>query len=86
MLGAGITGFYMTRLMLMTFFTEKRWEKDVHPHESPQVMTIPLIVLAALSVLGGVMLLGDWIVEFLAPVDRRGRAPRAADPGARASR
>ena len=68
MLGAGITGFYMTRLMLMTFFTEKRWEKGVHPHESPKVMTIPLIVLAALSVLGGVMLLGDWIVDFLAPV------------------
>ena len=68
MLGAGITGFYMTRLMLMTFFTKKRWEKGVHPHESPAVMTVPLIVLAALSVLGGVMLLGDWIVEFLAPV------------------
>jgi NADH-quinone oxidoreductase subunit L len=68
LLGAGITGFYMTRLMLMTFFGEKRWEKGVHPHESPKVMTIPLIVLAALSVVGGVMLLGDWIVEFLAPV------------------
>ena len=68
LLGAGITGFYMTRLMLMTFFTEKRWEKDVHPHESPKVMTIPLIVLAALSVFGGVLLLGDWIVDWLAPV------------------
>jgi len=68
LLGAGITGFYMTRLMLMTFFTEKRWEPGVHPHESPRVMTIPLIVLAALSVLGGVMLLGDWIVDFLAPI------------------
>jgi NADH-quinone oxidoreductase subunit L len=68
LVGAGVTGFYMTRLMLMTFFTQKRWEKDVHPHESPKVMTVPLIVLAALSVLGGVMLLGDWIVEFLAPV------------------
>ena len=67
-LGAGITAFYMTRLMLMTFFTDKRWEKDLHPHESPKVMTIPLIVLAALSVLGGVMLIGDWIVTFLAPV------------------
>jgi NADH-quinone oxidoreductase subunit L len=52
----------------MTFFTKKRWEEGLHPHESPKVMTIPLIVLAALSVLGGVMLLGDWIVEFLAPV------------------
>jgi NADH-quinone oxidoreductase subunit L len=68
LLGAGITGFYMTRLMLMTFFGRNRWEKDVHPHESPRVMTVPLIVLAALSVLGGVLLLGDWIVEFLAPV------------------
>ena len=68
MLGAGITAFYMTRLMLMTFFTTKRWEKDVHPHESPRVMTVPLIVLAALSVLGGVLLLGDWIVTWLEPV------------------
>src|SRR4051795_10245593 len=55
--GAGITGFYMTRLMLMTYFTEKRWLKGVHPHESPRIMTVPLIVLAALSVLGGVMLI-----------------------------
>ena len=68
MIGAGITGFYMTRLMLMTFFTEKRWSDDVHPHESPKVMTIPLIVLAALSVFGGVMLIGNWIVDFLEPV------------------
>jgi NADH-quinone oxidoreductase subunit L len=68
LLGAGITGFYMTRLMLMTFFTQKRWAEDVHPHESPKVMTIPLIVLAALSVLGGAMLLNDWIIDFLAPV------------------
>lgn len=68
LLGAGITGFYMTRLMLMTFFTTKRWEKDVHPHESPKVMTVPLIVLAALSVLGGALLLGDWIVTWLEPV------------------
>jgi NADH-quinone oxidoreductase subunit L len=68
MLGAGITGFYMTRLMLMTFFTQKRWSDGVHPHESPRVMTIPLIVLAALSVLGGVLLLGNWIADFLEPV------------------
>ncbi len=68
LLGAGVTGFYMTRMMLLTFFTGKRWEKGVHPHESPSVMTVPLVVLAALSVLGGVMLLGDWIQDFLAPV------------------
>lgn len=68
LLGAGITGFYMTRMMLMTFFTKKRWEKGVHPHESPLVMTIPLMVLAALSALGGLMLAGNWIVDFLSPV------------------
>ncbi|WP_148613662.1 NADH-quinone oxidoreductase subunit L [Nocardioides rubriscoriae] len=68
MLGAGVTGFYMTRLMLMTFFSQKRWRKGVHPHESPQVMTIPLIVLAALSVLGGGLLLGNWIIDWLTPV------------------
>ncbi len=68
LLGAGITAFYMTRLMVMTFFGEKRWEKGVHPHESPKVMTFPLIVLAALSVLGGVLYLGGWIKDWLAPV------------------
>lgn len=67
-LGAGITGFYMTRLMLMTYFTEKRWLPGVHPHESPRIMTVPLIVLAALSVLGGIMLLGGWITDYLDPV------------------
>ncbi len=81
-LGAGITGFYMTRLMLMTFFTKKRWaaegEDAVHPHESPLIMTVPLIVLAALSVLGGVMLAGDWIVDFLGPVV--GHAPHEEPP------
>jgi NADH-quinone oxidoreductase subunit L len=68
LLGAGITAFYMTRLMLMTFFGKKRWGKGVHPHESPAVITGPLVVLAALSVLGGALLLGDWIVEWLEPV------------------
>ena len=78
LVGAGVTGFYMTRLMLMTFFDGRRWEKDVHPHESPKVMTIPLIVLAALSVLGGLMLLGGWIQDFLAPVT--GTAPEEHPP------
>ncbi len=78
MLGAGVTGFYMTRLMLMTFFGEKRWEPGVDPHESPKVMTGPLIVLAALSALGGLMLLNDWIVDFLAPVT--GTAPHEEPP------
>jgi NADH-quinone oxidoreductase subunit L len=67
-LGAGITAFYMTRLMLMTFFTKERWAEDVHPHESPKVMTVPLVALAAGSVLGGLLLLNDWIVDYLSPV------------------
>lgn len=79
LIGAGVTGFYMTRLMLMTFFgNDERWERDVHPHESPKVMTVPLIVLAALSVLAGVMLIGDWIVEWLSPVV--GQAPHHEPP------
>jgi len=78
MIGAGITGFYMSRLMFMTFFSKKRWADGVHPHESPAVMTIPLIVLGALSVLGGLMLAGDWIVDFLDPVV--GTTPEESPP------
>lgn len=78
LLGAGVTGFYMTRLMLLTFFTKERWEPGVHPHESPKVMTVPLIVLAALSVLGGFLLLNSWIVNWLAPVV--GEAPEEHPP------
>jgi NADH-quinone oxidoreductase subunit L len=68
MLGAGITGFYMTRVMLLTFYTSKRWREDAHPHESPSVMTVPLMVLAALAAFGGLLILGGWIVDWLEPV------------------
>ncbi|AXT83912.1 NADH-quinone oxidoreductase subunit L [Aeromicrobium sp. A1-2] len=68
LLGAGVTAFYMTRLMMMTFFGDKRWKEDVHPHESPKVMTYPLIALGALSLLGGLLLVSDWIVEWLEPL------------------
>jgi NADH-quinone oxidoreductase subunit L len=68
LVGAGVTAFYMTRLMLMTYFGEKRWAEKVHPHESPKAMTFPLIVLGALSALGGLLLLGGWITDWLAPV------------------
>ena len=64
LIGAGVTGYYMTRLMMMTFFGEKRWEDGVHPHESPAVMTFPLIVLAALSVVAG-LLMNGWIQGWL---------------------
>jgi len=69
LLGAGITAFYMTRVMLMTFVGKKRWADDVHPHESPAVMTWPLIILAALSLGGGALYFaGHWIVDWLEPV------------------
>lgn len=51
--GACLTAFYMTRLMVLTFWGSSRVSKNVHPHESPLVMTIPLIVLGLLSVIGG---------------------------------
>nr|NLI50546.1 NADH-quinone oxidoreductase subunit L [Propionibacterium sp.] len=66
LLGAGITAFYMTRLMFMTFWSEKRWEPGVHPHESPKVMTIPLVVLAVLSLVGGAAM-NWWIQTWLEP-------------------
>jgi NADH-quinone oxidoreductase subunit L len=66
LVGAGITAFYMTRLMLMTYFGEKRWNEGVHPHESPATMTVPLIILAVFSVIGG-FLLNGWIQGWLAP-------------------
>ncbi len=66
LIGAGITAFYMTRLMLMTFFGEKRWQPGVHPHESPKVMTIPLVLLAILSVVSG-LVMNNWIQEWLEP-------------------
>lgn len=66
--GAGVTAFYMTRLMMMTFITDRRWDDGVEPHESPGIMTGPLIVLAALSALGGALAIGGWIGDWLAPV------------------
>ncbi|MEV4365350.1 NADH-quinone oxidoreductase subunit L [Nonomuraea sp. NPDC004186] len=67
-LGAGITGFYMSRMVFMTFFGEKRWAEDAHPHESPAVMTWPLIILSIGSIgLGGYLILSNRLMMFLAP-------------------
>ncbi|MEU7424366.1 NADH-quinone oxidoreductase subunit L [Streptomyces sp. NPDC040750] len=91
LLGAAITAFYMTRVMLMTFFGEERWKSrptrspeapsaepaaehrgehaEPHPHESPKVMTIPMIVLAVGSVFGGAFFsIGDRFLHWLEPV------------------
>ncbi|MDN5794642.1 MAG: NADH-quinone oxidoreductase subunit L [Intrasporangium sp.] len=56
LIGAGITAFYMTRLFFMTFHGKRRWTEDVHPHESPATMTIPMIVLAIGSAFMGLIL------------------------------
>ena len=69
LLGAGITAFYMTRVMLMTFFGEKRWAADAHPHEAPAVMTWPMILLAVGSVFsGGLLAIGGTLQHWLEPV------------------
>ena len=69
LIGAGVTAFYMTRMMAMTFFGEARWEKDVHPHESPKVMTVPMIILAVGSAFGGLLLMFLGNIElWLEPV------------------
>jgi NADH-quinone oxidoreductase subunit L len=69
LIGAGITAFYMTRMVVMTFFGEKRWVDDLHPHESPRIMTYPVAALAVLSLVGGAFLiLGSRFVGWLEPV------------------
>ncbi|MFE3316913.1 NADH-quinone oxidoreductase subunit L [Nocardia sp. NPDC059195] len=69
LLGAALTAFYMTRVMLMTFFGERRWKPDTHPHESPTVMTGPMILLAFGSVFaGGLFVWGSSLVNWLEPV------------------
>ncbi|HTQ18401.1 NADH-quinone oxidoreductase subunit L, partial [Mycobacterium sp.] len=69
LLGAGITAFYMTRVMLMTFFGEKRWAPGLHPHEAPSLMTWPMILLAVGSVLSGWLFnWGDALQHWLEPV------------------
>jgi NADH-quinone oxidoreductase subunit L len=78
LIGAGITAFYMTRVMLMTFTGKPRWkqaesgpghETDLHPHESPAVMTWPMIVLAIGSVgAGAFLIINERLIDFLAPV------------------
>ena len=68
-IGAGITAFYMSRLFFMTFHGEKRWEEDQHPHESPRVMTVPMIVLAFGSAFLGLVLGPTGVItSWLDPV------------------
>jgi NADH-quinone oxidoreductase subunit L len=85
LLGAGITSFYMSRLFLMTFHGKARWSHDgtpdnpaKHPHESPGVMTGPMVILAIGSAFaGGLMVLGASMQHWLEPA-----LGRSAEEGA----
>ncbi len=89
-LGGMITAIYMCRLLFVTFFGNFRGteEQKRHLHESPGVMTIPLIVLAALSVLGGFLNtphflhLGtpQWLGHFLEPVVQNADPAHGGEP------
>jgi NADH-quinone oxidoreductase subunit L len=69
MIGAGITAFYMTRVMFMTFAGKRRWDEGAHPHEAPPVMTSPMIILAIGSLCaGGFLMIANRLINFLAPV------------------
>ncbi len=69
LVGAGVTAFYMSRLFFMTFHGRKRWLEDVHPHESPLLMTVPMVILAIGSAgLGGLLYGTGWIESWLEPV------------------
>lgn len=69
LLGAGITAFYMTRVMILTFTGKARWDEEAHPHESPLLMWLPMAVLAVGSVTSGYLLSsGDALVNWLSPL------------------
>ncbi|MGA1609887.1 MAG: NADH-quinone oxidoreductase subunit L [Candidatus Nanopelagicaceae bacterium] len=69
LLGAVITAFYMTRVFMMTFLGKKRWADDAHPHESPFLMWMPMVILSIGSVASGFLLYSGKRLEYwLKPV------------------
>ena len=69
LLGAAITAFYMTRVMVLTFTSKSRWNDEAHPHESPILMWLPMAVLALGSVTTGFLFTrGDALVNWLSPL------------------
>ncbi len=80
-LTAGLTGFYMTRVVVMTFFGPTRWHDDDHPHDPPSSMTVPMILLAFGSVgLGAVLMLNNRLITFLEPVVGEAEAAKYISP------
>ncbi len=71
--GAGLTAFYMSRVMILTFTGEKRWDDEAHPHESPILMWLPMAILSIGSVASGFLFTkGDALVHWLEPVVAHG--------------
>ena len=69
LLGAAITAFYMTRVMILTFTSPKRWDDNQHPHESPILMWLPMAILAIGSVTSGFLLSrGATLKHWLEPL------------------
>ena len=69
LLGAAITAFYMSRVIILTFFSKKRWDENAHPHESPLLMWLPMVVLAVGSIASGFLFSsGDALKKWLEPV------------------
>jgi NADH-quinone oxidoreductase subunit L len=69
LIGAAITAFYMTRVMILTFTSPKRWDDNQHPHESPALMWIPMAILAIGSVISGYLLYrGKAFKHWLEPL------------------
>jgi NADH-quinone oxidoreductase subunit L len=87
LLAAGLTAFYMTRLVLMTFFGKERWRdqksvngNDFHPHEASPVMWVPMVILAVGSIGAGAYLsighrLSDWLTPSLGALQERSAGP-----------
>jgi NADH-quinone oxidoreductase subunit L len=69
LLGAAITAFYMTRVMILTFTSPKRWDDNQHPHESPILMWLPMVILSIGSVISGFLLYrGEALKHWLEPL------------------
>ncbi len=80
LLGAAITAFYMTRVFVLTFMGKKRWDDKAHPHESPSLMWIPMVLLSLGSVASGYLLSkGSALVHWLAPVVNSSNAEGGAE-------
>jgi NADH-quinone oxidoreductase subunit L len=86
--GALLTAFYMMRLYALTFKGTPRWDQGKHPHEAPRTMTVPLVVLAVLSVVGGFVGIphslggGNGFEQWLDPVFEQANAVMTMTPHA----